>query len=137
MPSIQAIDATTILEKDHRTGPSECPVSHTLGFIGGKWKPTILFLVRKGCDRFGTLQRAIDGISKQMLTTQLRELERDGILSRTIYAELPPRVEYAITPLGDSLLSVVDAMSAWGLWHMAKDCDSAERPQPDHHFLPK
>ena len=93
-------------------------MTFTVGFIGGKWKPVIIHLIRKGANRFGVLQRAIDGISKQMLTAQLRELENDGILSRTIFPEIPPRVEYAITPLGESLLPVIDAMSKWGLKQM-------------------
>ncbi len=60
------------------------------------------------------MRRAIDGISKQMLTKQLRELERDGIISRTVFAEVPPRVEYALTEKGESLLPVIQAMKAWG-----------------------
>ncbi|MCW5897928.1 MAG: helix-turn-helix transcriptional regulator [Flavobacteriales bacterium] len=122
MPSTVVERRTALVMNDPPVGPAQCPVTHTLRFIGGKWKPVILFLVRKGCNRFGALQRAIDGISKQMLTTQLRELERDGILSRTIHAEIPPRVEYHITPKGESLLPVVDAMSAWGLEDMGGPC---------------
>lgn len=118
--STKGNDGSAVVEKGSRVGPDQCPVTFTLGFIGGKWKPVILHLVRKGANRFGVLQRAIDGISKQMLTAQLRELERDGILSRTIFPEIPPRVEYAITPLGQSLLPVIDAMSKWGLQRMGE-----------------
>jgi len=107
-------------EKYPAVSPDQCPVTFTVGFIGGKWKPVILHLVRKGANRFGVLQRGIDGISKQMLTAQLRELERDGILSRTIFPEIPPRVEYAITSLGESLLPVIDAMSKWGRQRMGE-----------------
>jgi DNA-binding HxlR family transcriptional regulator len=110
--------SAAIPEKSSALGPDQCPVTFTVGFIGGKWKPVIIHLIRKGANRFGVLQRAIDGISKQMLTAQLRELENDGILSRTIFPEIPPRVEYAITPLGESLLPVIDAMSKWGLKQM-------------------
>ena len=82
--------------------------------IGGKWKPVILYLVQKDCNRFGMLQKAIAGVSKQMLTAQLRELEQDGILDRTIYAEIPPRVEYKITKLGRTLFPIIESMREWG-----------------------
>ena len=91
-----------------------CPVTFTMSKIGGKWKPIILFLVTKGANRFGILHRGIQGISKQMLTKQLRELETDGFLERTIYAEIPPRVEYFITPLGESILPIIEQMKVWG-----------------------
>ena len=97
---------------------NECPVTHCMQKIGGKWKPIIIFLIRKGGNRFGVLQRGIQGISKQMLTKQLRELEEDGILHRKVYPEVPPRVEYSITEFGESLLPVIDAMSEWGREHM-------------------
>jgi DNA-binding HxlR family transcriptional regulator len=92
----------------------ECPVTYTMSMIGGKWKPIILYLISKGANRFGILQRGIDGISKQMLTKQLRELENDGILDRIIFAEIPPRVEYTITEKGQSLFPIIDAMRSWG-----------------------
>ncbi|MBX2815763.1 MAG: helix-turn-helix transcriptional regulator [Saprospiraceae bacterium] len=97
----------------------KCPVTFTMGVIGGKWKPIILFLVDKGANRFGVLQRGIQGISKQMLTKQLRELERDGILSRKIFAEIPPRVEYSLTEKGKSLFPIIHQMKNWGETHMA------------------
>ncbi|MEO0778840.1 MAG: helix-turn-helix domain-containing protein [Bacteroidota bacterium] len=96
----------------------ECPVTFTMSKIGGKWKPIIIFLITKGANRFGVLQRGIVGISKQMLTKQLRELEADGILSRKIYAEIPPRVEYSLTDLGQSLLPIIGSMRDWGEAHM-------------------
>ena len=71
-----------------------------------------------GVNRFGVLQRNIEGISKQMLSKQLRELEQDGILSREIFAEIPPRVEYDLTEVGKSLLPVIGAMKAWGTEQM-------------------
>lgn len=92
----------------------ECPVTFTMSKIGGKWKPIILYLITKGANRFGILQRGIQGISKQMLTKQLRELETDGILNRKIYAEIPPRVEYSMTDLGNSLLPIIESMRNWG-----------------------
>ena len=96
-----------------RPGPS-CPVTYCLNVIGGKWKPIILFLVSHNVNRFGQLQRNINGISKQMLTKQLRELEQDGIINRQVFAEVPPRVEYTLTPHGKTLLPVIQAMRAWG-----------------------
>jgi len=93
---------------------SECPVTFTMSKIGGKWKPIILYLIDKGGNRFGILQRGIDGISKQMLTKQLRELEADGLIHREIFAEIPPRVEYSITEKGRTLFPIIKSMSAWG-----------------------
>ncbi len=93
---------------------SECLVTYTMSMIGGKWKPIILYLISKGANRFGVLQRGIDGISKQMLTKQLREMEEDGILKREIFAEIPPRVEYSISDKGKSLFPIIDAMRSWG-----------------------
>ncbi len=97
----------------------ECPVTYTMSMIGGKWKPIILYLISKGANRFGILQRGIDGISKQMLTKQLREMEDDGILNREIFAEIPPRVEYSISEKGKSLFPIIDAMRSWGELNLA------------------
>ncbi|MGB0526030.1 MAG: winged helix-turn-helix transcriptional regulator [Flammeovirgaceae bacterium] len=99
---------------------ADCPVTYCMRKIGGKWKPIIIFLIRKGANRFGMLQKGIEGITKQMLTKQLRELEADGILNRVIYPEIPPRVAYSFTEHGESLFPVIDAMSAWGLKQMGK-----------------
>ncbi len=93
---------------------ADCPVTHTLSVLGGKWKPVILFCISDGIQRFGAMQRAMPGITKQMLTKQLRELEADGLLSRTVYAEVPPRVEYALTDRGRSALPVIESMREWG-----------------------
>ena len=93
---------------------TECPVTYTMSMIGGKWKPIILCLISKGANRFGILHRAIDGISKQMLTKQLREMEGDGIITRKVFAEVPPRVEYAISEKGQTIFPVIDAMRNWG-----------------------
>ncbi|OJJ17256.1 transcriptional regulator [marine bacterium AO1-C] len=94
--------------------PEVCPVTFCMSKIGGKWKPIIIFLIEKGANRFGIMQRGIEGISKQMLTKQLRELEADGILERKIFAEIPPRVEYYMTDYGRSLLPVIESMKKWG-----------------------
>lgn len=96
---------------------SGCPVTKCLSVIGGKWKPVILFCVSGGVNRFGAMGRAIPGVTKQMLTQQLRELEADGVLHREVFAEVPPRVEYSLTKKGQSLLPVVREMKAWGEAH--------------------
>ena len=106
------------MTKQKKVAPSICPVSYCMSKIGGKWKPVIIYLIRNGGNRFGVMQKGIDGISKQMLTTQLRELERDGILERTIFPEIPPRVEYKVTEFGKSLLPIIDSMKKWGLSHI-------------------
>ena len=97
---------------------SDCPVTYCMSKVGGKWKPILIYLIRKGANRFGMLQRGINGISKQMLTKQLRELEHDGILHREIFPEIPPRVEYTLTEFGQSLLPVIGSMRDWGRSHM-------------------
>lgn len=92
----------------------QCPVTATMDIIGGKWKLLILHLIRNDINRFGKMSMMLKDISKQMLTTQLRELENDGIIERKIYPEIPPRVEYFITPKGKSLMPIVDLMRDWG-----------------------
>lgn len=95
-------------------GKSGCAVEVTLSVIGGTWKPIILFHLLRGKMRFSELSRAIPSVTQRMLTLQLRELEEAGIVSRAVYPEVPPRVEYALTPLGQSLQPVLVAMRNWG-----------------------
>lgn len=96
---------------------TQCPVDRTLRVIGGRWKPVILYRLRAGPCRFNALRRLIPGVTQRMLTQHLRELEADGIVSRTIHAVVPPRVEYALTPVGESLMPVMQAMAVWGAAH--------------------
>ena len=105
--------------KAPQTGAADCPVTYCLSMIGGKWKPVILFCIANEVDRFGVMQRSVPGITKQMLTKQLRELEADGIVSRTVVAEVPPRVEYALTEKGKSVLPVIEQMRIWGERNMS------------------
>jgi DNA-binding HxlR family transcriptional regulator len=93
----------------------QCPAEMTLDVIGGRWKVLILWQLFQGERRFSELLRALDGITQKMLTQQLRELEKDGIVHRQVYPQIPPKVEYSLTPLGKSLRPVVDAMCEWGL----------------------
>jgi DNA-binding HxlR family transcriptional regulator len=95
-------------------GEFHCPVEATLSVLNGKWKLLIIRELLKGPRRFSQIQRAIPGITQKMLTKQLRELERDGLIRRKVYPEVPPRVEYSLTELGLSLKEVLDAMHRWG-----------------------
>jgi DNA-binding HxlR family transcriptional regulator len=92
----------------------ECPIVRTLEVIGGKWKPIILHYLSEAPRRSGELGRLISQASGKMLTQQLRELEADKIIRRKIYRQVPPKVEYILTPLGESLRPVMIAMCAWG-----------------------
>jgi DNA-binding HxlR family transcriptional regulator len=97
-----------------------CPVKLTTDIIGGKWKPLILFYLEGGTRRFSELQRLIPSTTKKMLTKHLRELERDEIVHRKVYAQVPPRVEYSLTRHGSSLKPILKLMSAWGSKHRAR-----------------
>jgi DNA-binding HxlR family transcriptional regulator len=101
-------------------GQIDCPVKLTADVIGGKWKPSILFFLEGGTLRFGELQRLIPGMTKKMLTQHLRDLERDEIVHRKIYAEVPPKVEYSLTRHGQSLKPILKLMSAWGIKHRTR-----------------
>lgn len=92
-----------------------CPVAATLGVVGGKWKPIILYLIYHDVQRFGALHRRIENISKKVLTEQLRELEEDGIIHRKVFPQVPPKVEYSMTEKGISLRPMLLAMRDWGL----------------------
>ena len=98
-----------------------CPAESTAKLIGGRWKIVILWYLFQGVKRFSELQRALDGVSQKVLTQQLRDMERDGIVARTVYAQVPLKVEYSITPLGLSLKPVVEAMHRWGVEHQSAD----------------
>jgi DNA-binding HxlR family transcriptional regulator len=102
----------------HRKGEHPaCPAETTLKVIGGGWKLLILWHLFLGPRRFSELKRGINGITQKMLTQQLREMERDGIVNRKIFPQVPPKVEYSLTPMGRSLKPILDAMCAWGMKH--------------------
>ncbi|MCL2397420.1 MAG: helix-turn-helix transcriptional regulator [Defluviitaleaceae bacterium] len=91
-----------------------CPVATTVDLIGNKWKPLILRDILAGPKRFGELQKSLQGISQKVLTDNLRDLEDDGILTRTVYPEVPPRVEYSLSDLGEAMRPIIAAMESWG-----------------------
>ncbi len=95
-----------------------CPVELVIDLISGKWKLLILRELMSGTKRFSQLQRAIPGITQKMLTKQLRELERAGLVSRKVYPQVPPKVEYSLTDLGKSLEEIFEAMHRWGEKYM-------------------
>jgi DNA-binding HxlR family transcriptional regulator len=91
-----------------------CPVTRAVAVIGGKWKLFIVYHLMDGTQRFGELQRRIPGITQQMLTAQLRELEADGVVARKVYAQVPPKVEYSLTPVGRELEALTERLADWG-----------------------
>lgn len=100
-----------------------CPVEITLEVIGGKWKCVIIWWLRRDCKRFGELKLLIPEISQKVLTQQLRELERDGVIRRETFREVPPRVEYSLTSYGETLRPITELMCEWGKTH-----------KPEYHF---
>lgn len=94
-------------------------MAYTIAVISGRWKLSILgFLLNEGTHRYNELRRKLPGISERMLIAQLKELEKDGLISRTAYPEVPPRVEYALSEKGRSLKEILDRMSEWGDVHV-------------------
>ena len=102
------------MENDTLKNLSACPVETTLTLISDKWKILILRDLLPGTKRFGELKKSIGHVTQKVLTAQLREMEESGLLTRKVYAEVPPRVEYTLTELGYSLKPILDAMWKWG-----------------------
>jgi DNA-binding HxlR family transcriptional regulator len=100
-----------------------CAVESTIKVIGGRWKVLILRELFQGVKRFNELHRALHGITQKMLTQQLREMETDGIIHREVYAQVPPKVEYSLTPLGESLKPILQEMHQWGLTYLQSQRD--------------
>ena len=100
-----------------------CPVETTLMLIGDKWKILILRDLLTGTKRFGELKKSIGHVSQKVLTAQLRDMEANGLVHRKVYAEVPPRVEYSLTELGQSLKPITDAMGAWGEEYQTKNAN--------------
>ncbi|MBL8535384.1 MAG: helix-turn-helix transcriptional regulator [Betaproteobacteria bacterium] len=106
------------MRKQRHTAYTICPVEAALDVIGGKWKSIILFRLMEGTRRFNELRRPLPSVTQRTLTNQFRELERDGLVHRTVFAEIPPRVEYRLTPLGESLEPVLRELRSWAEQHM-------------------
>ncbi|MBV6325094.1 winged helix-turn-helix transcriptional regulator [Duganella violaceipulchra] len=102
------------------TGDFSCGLDATLRIISGKWKPLILFFLRDGPKRYSELKRLISGVSNKVLIQQLKDLEADRMLVRTDYKEVPPRVDYALAPLGRSLAEAIVPLCTWGTEHMTE-----------------
>jgi DNA-binding HxlR family transcriptional regulator len=94
-----------------------CPVEAALDVIGGKWKGIVLYHLKGGPMRFNELRRQIPGVTQRMLTRQLRELERDRVIRRKVYPEVPPKVEYSLETMGESLIPLMTALAEWGVAH--------------------
>ena len=106
----------------------DCPVATTLQLIGNKWKMLILRNLLTRPWRFNEMQRSIPGISQKVLTDNLRALEADGIITRTVYPEVPPRVEYALSELGESMRPIINALETWGTGYQKVSCFSVYVP---------
>ena len=102
-----------------------CPVEGTLALIGGKWKGLILYHLLAGTMRFGEIRRRLPKVTQRMLTNQLRELEADGLVSRTVFPQVPPRVDYTLSPRGRSLEPVILSLKAWGDANLMPKQDAA------------
>ena len=106
------------MSADDIVPPYECGLDAAVDVIGGKWKVSILWALAERPRRPGELRRGVTGISEKMLIQQLRQMEADGLVTRTAYPEIPPRVEYSLTPLGESLNTALIPLGDWGDEHM-------------------
>lgn len=95
----------------------ECPVATTVSLIGSKWKLLIIRNLLERPWRFNELKKNLEGISQKVLTDSLRSMEEDGLITRTVYPEVPPHVEYALSDLGETMRPILDAMQEWGTWY--------------------
>lgn len=109
---MKKLNSTHSLNKARMT--NNCPLTSSLLLISGRWKLIILWQLRNGTLRFSDLQKNIQHTSKKMLTQQLKEMEHDGLLTREVFPVVPPRVEYTLTPLAESLLPILDSLYSWG-----------------------
>ncbi|MFK2818947.1 helix-turn-helix domain-containing protein [Flavobacteriaceae sp. LMIT009] len=104
-----------------RNSKAHCAVDYAFKRIGGKYKARVLWVIRDGFMRYGELKRAIIGVTPKMLTQVLRELEEDELVNRKVYLEVPPRVEYSLTPTGEELIPLIKQLRTWGETQMAKN----------------
>jgi DNA-binding HxlR family transcriptional regulator len=113
-----------------------CPVEATLSLLDGKWKGVILFHLMEGTLRFNEIRRRLPSVTQRMLTKQLRELEESGLVSRTVFPVVPPRVDYELTALGRSLQPIIEAMAAWGEENVLCNTGRQELRRPDVSCAP-
>lgn len=106
------------MRADVEEAPDYCAIEFAMEVLGGRWKLAILKQLLTGTCRFGELKRALPRITQRMLTRQLRELEADGLVVRTVYRQVPPKVEYSLTDIGRSLDSIADQLDRWGRWYL-------------------
>ncbi len=109
-----------------------CPIQRTIALIGDKWKILVLCTLADGTKRFGELQRAMEGITPKVLTRQLRDLERDGLIARQVYPQVPPRVDYSLTPLGQSLMPILGKLHDWAVANSAALLAAHAKPEIAH-----
>ena len=120
--------ATDVSAQEWRQYRYACPIEATLDVIGGRWKGIILYHLLDGPKRFSEFRRLFPAITQRSLTLQLRELERDGVIARQVFAQVPPKVEYSLTPHGRALEPILRAMSGWGRHYTdaeVEDCSAA------------
>ncbi|MGW6857372.1 winged helix-turn-helix transcriptional regulator [Streptomyces xanthophaeus] len=108
-----------------RPGADHCGIAAAMSVIDGKWKVSLLWELEQCPRRFGELRRLVPGVSEKVLAAQLRELETDGIVHREVFEEVPPRVEYSLTPLGQELNTALEALGEWGARHLLPDAAQA------------
>ncbi|KAA0811595.1 winged helix-turn-helix transcriptional regulator [Bacillus sp. AY2-1] len=101
------------------------PIEATLDVVGGKWKVVLLCILLNGKKRTSEIKRAMPSITQKMLTQQLRELESDGIINRTVHSQVPPKVEYSLSEYGQTLTAVLDCMCEWGQYHIQKQLEGS------------
>ena len=118
------------MRKQRHQRYTHCPVERGLDLISGKWKAVILFRVLEQKRRFNELRRLLPSVSQRVLTNQLREMEGDGLITRTVYAEVPPKVEYSVTELGRSLEPVLSALMTWAMSNFPTDSTSGGAKGP-------
>lgn len=106
------------MRKQRHEAYTNCPVEAGLDIIGGKWKAILLFRILEEKRRFGELRKLMPNVTQRMLTNQLRELENDGLISRKVFAQVPPKVEYSITPFGKTLAPVLTELKKWAETNM-------------------
>ena len=118
------MEGTVCRDASHKA--EECPARGTVRILDGKYKPLILWYLENGTMRFSEVKRLIPEATPRLLTKQLRELERDGLVRREVFPEVPPHTEYSLTDLGSSIIPLIGMMSEWGLMYMGRGSDPPE-----------